>query len=276
MTTLSALFSLSDPVKVVDIGANSIDGRPPYRELLEGGDAEVVGFEPNLEALVRLNEQQGPGERYLPHAIGDGERHRLHICLAPGMTSLLKPNPQILNLFHGFAKWGTVVETREVETRRLDDVPETDGVELLKMDIQGAELMVLQHAPQRLQTALVIQAEVEFLPMYVDQPLCSDVDQFLRSRGFVLHRFFPMVSRAIQPLLVRNDIYAGLSQLLWADAVFVRDFSRLDLLTETQLRKMALIVHSCYKSYDLALHLLNEFDRRQASQLSAAYLAALG
>lgn len=269
------LFPGLDPIHVVDIGANPIDGKPPYAELLQAGAARVVGFEPNPEALQRLQEKKGPHELYLPHAIGDGERHDLYVCLSPGMTSLLQPNPQILKLFHGFPRWGTVVETREVDTLRLDDVPETEGVELLKMDIQGAELTVLCHSLQRLASTLVVQAEVEFLPMYVDQPLFSDVDQFLRAQGFVLHRFFPEVSRVIQPMMLRNDIYAGLSQLLWADAVFVRDFSRLELLTETQLQKMALIVHSCYRSYDLALHLLGEVDRRKGSALAADYLAAL-
>lgn len=143
------------------------------------------------------------------------------------------------------------------------------------MDIQGAELTVLHHAGDRLDSALVIQTEVEFLPMYVDQPLFSDVDQFLRERGFVLHRFFPTVSRMIKPLLVNNNPMAGMSQLVWADAVFIRDFSRPESLEDSHLLKMAALVHSCYQSFDLALYLLREHDRRNNGHLGDRYMEEL-
>jgi FkbM family methyltransferase len=262
-------------VKVVDIGANPIDAEPPYAAMLRAGVAEVVGFEPNPAALATLDARKGPLERYFPHAVGDGARHRLHICQAPGMTSLLEPDPEVLALFHGFPGWGRVLATEEVETVRLDDVPETAGADLLKLDIQGAELMVLRHAEARLADAVVIQAEVEFLPLYRGQPLFSEVELFLRGHGFRLHRFFPAVSRAFQPVMVNNDPYAGLSQLVWADAVFVRDPARLDLLGERQLRAAAAILDGCYRSVDLVFRLLAEHDRRTGGTRAAAYLASL-
>ncbi|MFM2043962.1 MAG: hypothetical protein RLY86_2538 [Pseudomonadota bacterium] len=271
-----ALMEMEVRVKVVDIGANPIDAEPPYVELLRAGQADVVGFEPNEKALEVLNTRKGPNETYFPHAVGDGTRHTLHICQAPGMTSLLKPNRAVLGLFHGFPIWGTVLRTVEVDTVRLDDVPATEGVDLIKMDIQGGELMVLQNAESRLRDALVIQSEVEFLPLYENQPLFSDVEQFLRARGFVFHRFFPQVSRVIEPLVVGDSMFSGLSQLVWADGIFVRDFTRLDLLSDRQLLAMAAIVHDCYGSFDLALHLVRAHDRRTGGALAARYFAALG
>jgi FkbM family methyltransferase len=166
----------------VDIGANPIDGSPPYAGLLAEGLADVVGFEPNREALARLDAGKGPHETYLPWAMGDGGRHTLHICAAPGVTSLLRPNPAVLGLFHGFPEWGRVLATEEVDTVRLDEVPETEGVELLKLDIQGAELMALSRAEARLASTLVVRAEVEFLPLYEDQPLFAEVESHLRAR----------------------------------------------------------------------------------------------
>ena len=152
---------------------------------------------------------------------------------------------------------------------------EARDADMLKIDIQGGELMAMTHAEALLESLLVIQTEVEFLPMYVDQPLFSDIDQFLRSRGFVLHRFFPTVSRAIAPMVVNNDIYAGGSQLVWADAVFVRDFTRLDRFSDRQLLTAAAILHECYGSFDLALYLLLEHDRRTGAVLGPNYLAGL-
>lgn len=262
-------------IKVVDIGANPIDGAPPYATLLRNGDADIVGFEPNRDALAKLNAAKGPHETYLPHAVGDGAKHTLHMCQAPGMTSLLTPNPEVLNLFHGFPDWGKVLSTEIVTTKKLDDIPETKGVDLIKMDIQGAELMVFKNAKKRLKDALVIQSEVEFLQMYVDQPLFSDVELFLRKNNFIFHKFFPISSRTIRPMLVNNDIYAPFSQQLWADGIFVRDFTKPDKLTARQLLAMAMILHDCYQSYDLVLYLLQEYDKKAGKSVAPTYLPRL-
>ena len=262
-------------VKIVDIGANPLDGAPPYQTLLAAGDADVVGFEPNPEALARLHALDGPTETYLPHAIGDGARRTRRVCRAPGMTSLLEPNRAVLELFHGFPEWGEVVAREEIDTRRLDDIPETRGVDMIKIDIQGGELMALQNARQRLKTTLVIQTEIEFLPLYVDQPLFSEVELYLRGQGFVFHRFYPQVSRTIRPMVVGGDIYAGMSQLVWADAIFVRDFTCLEALSEPQLLKAGAILHACYGSIDLTLRLLAEHDTRTGGALGPRYLAGL-
>ena len=259
-------------VKVVDIGANPIDSDPPYAGMLRAGDADVVGFEPNLDALAKLETLKGPNETYLPHAVGDGKKHTLHICAAQGMTSLLTPNQKVLGLFHGFPDWGKVIATEKLTTVRMDDLPETAGVELIKIDIQGGELMVFKNAVERLKSALVIHTEVEFLQMYVDQPLFGDVDKFLRKHGFVFHRFFPLTSRVVQPLLIDNNIYAGLSQTLWADAIFVRDFTRPELFGDQELLTTAMVLHECYESIDLAHHLLIEYDRRTGEALGQLYL----
>ena len=273
--SLHDLIGQSRRIKVVDIGANPIDGSPPYAGLLRAGRADVVGFEPNPAALARLQSMKGPNETYLPHAVADGGRHMLRICQAPGMTSLLQPNPAVLELFHGFPDWGSVLSTEPVDTVRLDDIEATRGVELVKIDIQGAELMALRNGENRLRDALVVQTEVEFLPLYVDQPLFGDVDRYLRSLGFMFHRFYPAVSRVVRPLLVGDSIYSELNQLVWADALFIRDLTRLDLLSNDQLLASATILHDCYASIDIVLHLLAEHDRRGGTRFGDAYLAGL-
>jgi FkbM family methyltransferase len=269
------LIGENPPLKIIDVGANPIDGPAPYAGSLAGGNAQVIGFEPNREALAKLDEQKGPSETYLPYAIGDGRRHTLHICQAPGMTSLLPPNEAVLNLFHGFPTWGKVVATEEIETRRLDDIPETAGADYIKLDIQGSELMTLQGATDRLADAVVVHCETEFLRMYVDQPLFSEIELFLRERGYAFHRFYPIVSRMVQPLSIGEDLYAGMSQQFWADAVFIRDLTRLDELSEKQILAMAAILHDCYQSLDVVVHLLVAYDRRTGRELAGTYLGNL-
>jgi hypothetical protein len=191
------------------------------------------------------------------------------------MTSLLEPNRVLLTYFHGFPEWGEVLRTEEVETVALDDVSEISDADLLKIDIQGAELMVFRHAPRLLQRCVVVHTEVEFLPMYIGQPLFSEVEQHLRGAGFVLHKFDPLVSRTVAPMAVDGDIYRGLGQVFWADAIFVRDFTRPEALSDEKLLKLCIILHDMYKSYDIVLRLLQEHDRRRATRYGNRYVAGL-
>lgn len=275
--SLTEMLDIDISIDVVDIGANPLQasGRPPYQDLLEQGRARLTGFEPNRAALAELEAVKGPNETYLPHAVYDGSAQILRVCHAPGMTSLLEPNRTVLDCFHGFDQWAKVTGRETVETVRLDDLREITDLDFLKIDIQGAELEVFRNATEKLSNCLVIQTEVEFLEMYENQPLFTDVDLFLRDHGFILHRFEEPTSRAVKPLVVGNNPYAGLGQLVWADAVFVRDFTRFETLTPEKLLKLALILHDVYRSFDLVLRALLVRDAMTGSRLGQAYLQKL-
>ncbi|WP_193182003.1 FkbM family methyltransferase [Nisaea sediminum] len=275
--SLTEMLGIDTTINIVDVGANphAGSGLPPYDALLKRGKVHLVGFEPNPEALAVLQSQKGPNETYLPHAVYDGSVQTLRLCQAPGMTSLLEPNMAVLGAFHGFDQWGKVIAREQIETVRLDDVAEISDLDFLKIDIQGGELEVFRNGTRKLADCLVIQSEVEFLEMYEGQPLFTDVDLFLRERGFVLHRFVEPTSRTIKPLIVNNDPYAGLSQLMWADAVFVRDFTRFGELAPGKLLKLALILHDVFSSFDLALRALLVRDAMVGERLGQTYLQKL-
>src|SRR5258708_32369964 len=57
---------------IVDVGANPIDGDPPYKAMLAAGLCEVVGFEPQADALAKLEKTAGPRGRHLPFTPSDG------------------------------------------------------------------------------------------------------------------------------------------------------------------------------------------------------------
>ena len=67
-----------------------------------------------------------------------------------------------------------------------------------------------------------------------------------------------------------------LSQILWGDAVYVRDFMLFDALSDQALLKIAAIVHATYHSVDLAAVALAAYDRQQRTELQQAYLKTLG
>ena len=92
---LSTLLAAERLTAVVDIGANPIDV-PPYLPLLQKRLCRLFGFEPQPSALAELNAHKSELETYLPHVVGSGEQARLRVCAAPGMTSLLEPDPVML------------------------------------------------------------------------------------------------------------------------------------------------------------------------------------
>lgn len=259
------LFQMVQPERltaVVDIGANPVDGDPPYKRMKDAGLCTVVGFEPQEEVLAALNRDKSPMETYLPYVVGDGQPQTLHVCAASGMTSLLKPDVNMLSLFHLFPDFGKVKSTVPVETRRLDDMAEIEQLDFLKIDIQGGELSVFQSGRQKLAETMVIQTEVSFLTLYENQPTLGEVDGELRAQGFVPHALADVKRWCITPLLVNNNPRMGLNQLLEADMVYVRDFSRPADLNNEQLKHLVLIAHHCYHSYDLALHCLLLLEQR--------------
>ena len=168
-----------------------------------------------------------------------------------------------------------VVSRQSIDTVRLDDIEEIGNLDYLKIDIQGGELCAFENATKRLAECVVIHSEVEFLPMYVDQPLFSEVEMFLRGQGFLFHRFEPLKSRVIQPMLKDNDVYGEFVQAVWADAVFVRDFTRLADLALDKLLKMACVLHDVYGSFDLVLRALMAHDALAGSDHSTTYLQGL-
>jgi FkbM family methyltransferase len=273
--SLYTLFDDMPQLKVIDVGASPIDGPPPYQPLLDSGRIELVGFEPDPDqyrALLALNR---PNATYLPYAIGDGSEGMLHICRAPGMTSLLTPYGDILRHFPGFAEWGTVLRRVPIQTKRLDDMAEAGQADYLKMDVQGGELGVLRGAPMLLGKVLVVQLEVQFVPFYKEQPLFAELDQALRHAGFFFHRFLAITSRVFLPISVNNDRYAGLSQQLWSDAVYVKKFTDFEQLDKISLLKIAAILNDLYGSVDLSALALHHYDRQGNTRRREQYVKAL-
>ena len=261
--SLADLLAPDRITSVVDIGANPIDGTPPYKPMLQKRLCRVIGFEPQLDALAELNAKKSDLETYLPYAVCDGREHILRVCSSPGMTSLLEPDQNALRYFPMFSEWGKVVRELAIMTRRLDNIEEIDQVDFLKMDVQGSELSVLQNGKRRLAKTVAVQVEVSFIPIYKNQPVFGEIDLELRGLGLVPHAFAAINQRMIAPM-TGNNVYAALNQLVEADVVYVRDFTMPDAMDVEQMKHLAIIAHHCYRSYDLAFNCIYHLVKKGA------------
>lgn len=274
MWSLLEFFPEKFRINVLDVGA-ALSERPPYQSLVDAGRATIIGFEPNRQECERLNREYGEPHRFFPYFIGDGRPAIFHETNWALTGSLYEPNSPLLEKFQNLAEVVTPVATHPVSTTRIDDIAEIEDVDFIKIDVQGSELPVLQNALRALSGTLLIQTEVEFLELYKGQPMFADVDIFLRGKGFQFHAFNGFGSRAFKPLLVNGNINAGLRQALWSDAIYVRDWMRLDELPEAKLRKYAVLAHDFLNSFDLAHLVLAALDRKVGGSLAEAYLSRL-
>lgn len=259
------LFNLLQPKRlthVVDVGANPIEGAPPYKKMLDLGFCEVTGFEPQASAFAELNAKKSSAETYLPYALGNGEEQMLNICQYSGWTSLLQPRQNALKIFSQFQNNATVVGTQKIQTHRLDEILELKKFDLLKIDIQGGELDVFKGGVNHLKHAVAIQTEVSFVTLYENQHGFGDVDVTLRAFGFIPHCFSQVKTWPVGPLHFSPGSRVTFNQLLEADVVYVKDFIDPVQMDDEQLKHLSLLMHNCYGSVDLSARCIQVLEQR--------------
>jgi len=265
---MTQLFDVLKPERltsIVDVGAHPVDGAPVYAGMLQQGYCDVIGFEPQLDGLSELTAKKTPHETYLPYCLGTGSSAVLKVCSVPGMTSLLEPDPARLKLFKNFEAWGSVVRRQGVQTKRLDDVEEIVNMDLLRMDVQGSELAIMQGGLSKLRDVVAVHLEVSFVPLYKNQPCFGELDVFLRGFGFIPHLFSTIKGCMLNPMSDQiKEVYTPSKQLLEADVLYVRDFNVWEVLPTESLKHLAMLGHYCFgnDSIDLVVRCLTELVSR--------------
>lgn len=77
--------------------------------------------------------------------------------------------------------------------------------DLLKLDLQGAELMALAGASEAMRTAQAVMLEASFIPIYQGQPIFAEVVAFLHERQFRLYDIFALWHRPLDGALAQGD-----------------------------------------------------------------------
>lgn len=205
------------PVTVMDIGgAMGADER--WRLLRD--QCRFMFFEPDDRSQDGLVIDAG---RDVVVQVGlggaDGER-TLYMTQGPFASSLYRPNEAVLKPFAVWP-WYCPAGQASVQIRTLDGVlAERAGwtPDFIKVDVEGADLEVLQAGERALSASFGVQIEVSFLDRNEDAPGCGVADQWLRARGFVPHLL-------IREHWVRENSLWGANtnaQIAWGDAVYFR------------------------------------------------------
>jgi FkbM family methyltransferase len=222
----------------------------------------VYAFEPDQNECDQINAaaKSLPYQlECLPYALGDSNQAvvPLYLCKDVACSSLYYPNLELVNQFN-FGPSMAVTDEVEVSVHKLEDICQQRNLQadIIKVDTQGYELSILQGAGSLLDKVKLIEVEVEFNEQYKDQPLFSNVDLFMRSRGFSLLGLRRSCwRRKVDPEKLHTP-FGG--QIMHGDAIYYNEKLLQDAvnpLTITEMIKLC-VLFSVYRQDDFIGYLL--------------------
>lgn len=170
------------PATVVDIGVNH--GQFLHLASRLWPSAKIVGVEPNAALAAKAAEHYRADARIRIESCAVGAKIGaidLFVTANDQNSSIHRPS----DAFHDDRRDDGVVRTENVAIKRLESLLDgAAGPMLLKIDVQGAELEVLQGAGDRLDDVSVIIIESPFEVAYDGAAGFDDIYRFLTARGF--------------------------------------------------------------------------------------------
>ena len=180
----------------VDGGASVGDWTREFKAIYP--DSKVLCVEPRRDVQAALDQltRDLPGIHIARTLLGerDGEvefhEHSFQSSLLPNSAG---------------QPFGTLVR---YPMTTLDKLVEVTGVglpDLIKLDLQGAELQALAGATKCLGHARAVLLEVSFIPLQKGQPLVADVLAYLAGYGFRCYDIVALAHRPLDGALAQGD-----------------------------------------------------------------------
>lgn len=206
------LINPDDQINIFDVGA--FDGRSSiqYNKLFPM--ARIFSFEPFNESYDLLLAGVKKFTNIKTFNLGLYEisgKLDLNCNNLPSTNSILVSNEMISEIDIATK----TINKQTIEVTTLDQftkLNEIDRIDILKLDVQGTELSVLKGSTELLtnQKIRVIYLETEFVEIYKNQPLFSDVFDFLSKYNYKFINFY-------------NFHFDSNNKLLWSDAIFLSE-----------------------------------------------------
>lgn len=198
---------------------------------------EIVGFEPNpkeIEILIKKYRHDSfkslKLENYgLYEGVG---KMTFNVTKHSSMSSLLDLDldnyKKHFGYYRQFSGWENNVEVEKnikIPCTTLDVYFKNrlKTIDFLKIDTQGSELKILKGAQKLLdeKKVCVLKVEVSTVPVYKNQEMFSDIDIYLREKGYVLVDF--MTYREIYKPILLNSKSIDNHYAPCGDAIYVLD-----------------------------------------------------
>lgn len=196
---------------VLDIGANRGQFGAALRRARYAG--RIVSVEPLGDAYARLVEASGADPQWTAERAAVSDRPgEITINVSDNLvSSSVLP---ILERSVAAAPSTRYVRSEQVPATTVDDLVARHGIvpeqALLKIDVQGYEIAVLDGAADTLEHFAAVRTEMSLVALYEGQTLLPDMIEYLGKRGFELWDIEP------------GFVEPGTRRLLQVDGVFFR------------------------------------------------------
>ena len=179
-------FSLT----LLDIGAAG-NIEPRWKSI--SSFINYIGFEPDERSRKELIKNKNYNSWIIyPHAVWNKKSSiKINFTQEPQCSSFFTPNYSFTNLFPNPKRF-SIIDTLSIDAVKLDSL-KILNIDFIKLDIQGAELKVMEGASESLNECLGLKVEVEFLHLYQNQPLYGEIVDFLTNKDFEFIDFINIV-----------------------------------------------------------------------------------
>ena len=192
---------------IFDIGAHRGETIEQYRARFP--ETEIYSFEPFPDSLAFLRTKfiNDPYTKIIPLAVADKAGQRtFYVNEIDATNSLLRVATDVRRYL---PRRGTTKAKLQVEVTSVDEFVKNNSVkkiDILKMDIQGGELMALKGAAKTLkeQQIPVIYTEIGYVSHYENQPLFYEIWIFLNQFGYSLFDLYHL-AKAPNGQIIRGD-----------------------------------------------------------------------
>lgn len=171
------------PVTIFDVGAAIGDWALAAKTVFPG--ATLHAFEPIPNSFSILKQRVPANGKTTHHqiALSDETKESVFHLNEFSFSSSLLPMTARHKELYPFTQNEKEIE---VHCQRFDELLDVEvmGPSLLKIDVQGAELKVLQGWGRKLDELSAVLLEVCFEPFYQGQPSESEVRDFMQKAGF--------------------------------------------------------------------------------------------
>lgn len=175
---------------VMQVGGRG--GADPYTKWLRlRGKVKTIGVEPESTGLAKMQATKA-FDWIVPHAFAEKDgTASLYITKARGWCSLLKPDEAAIKRVVTPLCWNTrpfeVIGTETINVTTIDTLKsKLPTIDFLQIDVQGAELAVLQGAKNTLSGVAALELEVRMKPIYENEKTYEVINEYLESQGFTL------------------------------------------------------------------------------------------
>jgi FkbM family methyltransferase len=192
---------------VLDIGANIGNVTQQYRSLFP--TAAIHSFEPFSGSYLSLENRFSKDGKISPHQLAICEntgKQTLYSNRSAPTNSLLSRDSRADALWgQGLLDTSSVVEVESTTIDRFCAENDIRMIDILKFDIQGAELRAIQGAADMLsrQAISLIYLEIILGETYIEQPKFLEYIQRLDSCGYELFDLYTPVHRYMR--LIQTD-----------------------------------------------------------------------